>query len=85
MSIFARAFWTAALERAVKTAAQSAILILAAEQINVLAVNWVEVAGFAGGGFVLSILTSVGSNQLGSYVGPSLANEDVVVRHTPHA
>jgi hypothetical protein len=77
VSIWTRAFWQAALERAVKTAAQAAILILAAEQINVLVVNWVEVAGFAAGGFVLSALTSVASNHIGPTPGPSVATEHV--------
>lgn len=81
MSIFTRAFWTAAVERAVKTAAQSAILVLGADQVNVITVEWAEVAGFAGGGFALSVLTSLASNAAGGYRGPSLANEDVVVRH----
>lgn len=75
MSIFTRAFWAAATERAVKTAAQSAILTLAADQVNVLTADWVTVAGFAGGGFILSVLTSLASNGAGGIPGPSLANE----------
>lgn len=80
MSIFTRTFWTAAIERAFKTAAQSALLIFGADQINVLTVSWVEVGGFAAGGFVLSLLTSVASNQFGDGTGPSLANEYAVPR-----
>lgn len=77
MSIFTRAFWTAALERAIKTGGQSAILAIGADQFNVIAVNWAEIAGFAGGGVALSLLTSIASAQIG-HTGPSLANEVAV-------
>lgn len=80
MSVFTRAFWTAALERATKSAAQAAILVFGADQVNVLAVTWPEVGGFAAGGFVLSLLTSVASAGV-SGTGPSLANEIAVGRH----
>lgn len=56
----------AMVERASKTAAQSALLVLGADQVNVISVNWVDVAGFAAGGFVLSILTSVATSGFGS-------------------
>lgn len=81
MSIFTRAFWTAALERATKSAAQAAILVLGADQLNVLSVDWPDVGGFALGGFVLSLLTSVGSDAITRSDGPSLANEIAVGRH----
>ena len=54
------------LERAAKTAAQSALLLLGADQLNALSVDWGNVAGFALGGFVLSILTSIASKPLGA-------------------
>lgn len=81
MSIFTRRFLLAALERATKTAAQSAILVLGAEQVNVLSVTWPEVGGFALGGFALSLLTSIGSDVVTAEDGPSLANEVAVGRH----
>ena len=49
--MFTRVFWSAALERALKTAAQSAVLVIGADQVNVLAVSWSEVGGFALGAF----------------------------------
>lgn len=58
-------FWLSATERAVKTAAQSALLVLGAEQVDVLVVDWVEVVGFAVGGAVLSLLTSIASGGVG--------------------
>lgn len=81
MSVFTSRFWTAAVERAVKSAAQAAILVLGADQLNVLTVDWPEVAGFAAGGFVLSVLTSVASDAVTRSEGPSLANEIAVGKH----
>lgn len=81
MSIFTRTFWTAALERATKSAAQAAILVIGADQLNVLSVDWLELGGFALGGFVLSVLTSVGSDAVTRSDGPSLANEIAVGHH----
>lgn len=84
MSIFTREFTMAALERALKTMAQVAILAIVGTgamenaQTNVFAVDWLAVLGFALGGFVLSYLTSVSSNNLGSWGGPSLADEAVM-------
>lgn len=74
--MFTRAFWAAALERAIKTAAQSAVLVIGADQFDALAVSWPEVGGFALGGFVLSVLTSVGSDAVSSQHGPSLTNSE---------
>lgn len=75
MSVFTRPFWQAALERAIKTAAQSAILVFGADQVNALQADWETAGGFALGGFVLSILTSIASGAVTSDPGPSLANE----------
>lgn len=59
-----RDYYTDLVDRAVKTAAQSAILVLAAEQVNVVSVNWVEVGGFAAGGAALSVLTTLASRGI---------------------
>jgi hypothetical protein len=60
-----RRFVMETAERGVKTAAQSALLLLGADQINALSADWLNVAGFALGGFVISVLTSVASKPLG--------------------
>jgi len=57
--MFTRTFWLKATERAVKSAAQSALLVFGADQINALTANWADVGGFALGGAVLSYLTSL--------------------------
>lgn len=78
MSIFTIGFWKAATERAVKSAAQGAILTIGAGQLNVLALDWQNVAGFAGGAFVLSVLTSVASDAVTGGSGPSLTNAETI-------
>ena len=71
-----KAFLLAVLERATKTAAQSALLVLGADQIDAMHANWGDVGGFALGGFVLSVLTSIASSGLGGN-GPSVTTEHV--------
>ncbi len=69
--MFTRIFWTKAAERAVKTAAQSAILVFGADQVNALSASWADVGGFAAGGFVLSLLTSIATSGTGPSDDPS--------------
>lgn len=64
-SIWSGKFWRDAGERAVSTAAQSALLALGATQLNVLEADWVTVAGFAAGGAVLSLLKSLIAQNVG--------------------
>lgn len=59
MTIFTRTFWAAALDRAVRSAAQAALLGFGADQFNVMQANWPNLLGFAGGGFLLSLLNSL--------------------------
>ena len=72
-----RAFWQATAERAIATAAQSAILVIGADQVNaVTGVGWPEVGGFALGGAVLAILKAL---AFGAKDGnPSATNSEVV-------
>jgi hypothetical protein len=65
--MFTRAFWTRATERAAKSAAQAAVLVFGADQVNAFAADWADVGGFALGAAVLSYLTSV----ITAGVGPS--------------
>lgn len=78
MTIFNKAFALASLERALKTAAQSAILIIGADQFNALTFDWSNLAGFAAGGFALSVLTSIGTGAL-TDGNPSVGDAEVVV------
>lgn len=53
-------------ERAVKTAAQTAVTVLGADQLNVLHVDWETVLGLSGGAALLSVLTSLASLGVGT-------------------
>ena len=57
--MFTLAFWRATAERAISTAAQSALLILGADQINVVSVEWPVVVGFAAGGAALTVIKAL--------------------------
>ena len=52
-------FWKATAERAIATAAQSAVAALGTDLIGVLDIDAVAVLSLAGGGAVLSILKSI--------------------------
>lgn len=52
--------WTkAALIRAVKSTAQSAVALIGTTAINIVSLDWAQIAGVCATMFVLSILTSV--------------------------
>lgn len=80
MTIFSREFWRAASERAVKSAAQGAILAgVGAVGFDALDANWQTIGGATLGALILSLLTSIGSDALtGS--GPSLTNAETTAR-----
>lgn len=63
-------------ERAVKTAAQTALTVLGAEQLNVLHVDWETVAGLTGGAALLSVLTSLASLKFGDTGTASAVKRD---------
>ena len=67
-------FWISTAERAVKTAAQSALLTIGADQLIATEADWKLVAGMAAGGALLSVLTSFASVKVtGDIIGdPSL-------------
>lgn len=60
--MFTLLFWKAVSERGIKTAAQAVVLAITGDvAFNALTADWVTLLGFAAGGFVLSVLTSVAS------------------------
>lgn len=78
-SLYTAAFWRAASERAIKTAAQSALIGLGYTSLaaNAWTFDWAALGGFAVGGFVLSALTSIASG-IASGGSPSLTNAEVL-------
>ena len=71
--LFTKVFWKDATERAVKTAAQAALLSVgAAKGFNLFTLNWEVMVGFALGGALFSYLTSVASSQVGDDSSASL-------------
>lgn len=62
--MFTRLFWRDLLERSLSTAAQSALLVIGADQFNVLDANWQTLGGFAAGGFALAALKGIAAGRL---------------------
>jgi len=69
--MFTAEFWKRAAERAGKTAGQAFILAVGADQMNVLTGDWPTLLGFAAGGAVLSIATSLATAKIGPADDPS--------------
>lgn len=70
------AFWKAATERAVKTAAQAPLTawLVGDVAINALEIDWKTAGGLAAGGAIVSLLTSLASLGVNG-PGPSLGTE----------
>jgi hypothetical protein len=71
-------FWKAAAERAIKTFAQSLLAVIAVGQVGFGDINWAASLSVAGVATLASILSSVGSHNLGPFEGPSLADESLM-------
>ena len=57
--MFTLAFWAASFERAVKTAAQTLVLLIGTGAVGITELNWPELAGLTATAALLSVLTSV--------------------------
>ena len=77
-------FWRSVAERAIKTAAQAAVLATGAGIANILTLDWAVFAGAAGGGALLSILTSLGS-EASPFGNPGTASLTKSVEVAPDA
>jgi hypothetical protein len=79
-TIWSGAFWKAAIERAVKSAAQGVILSWGASDsgpANLFDFDWTTAGGFAAGAAALSILMSIVSIPAGGG-GPSFGNAETL-------
>lgn len=70
-------FWLATLERAIKTAAQTAVALIGTGAIGILDVDWRQVASVSALAAIVSVLTSLASDRIGN-PGPSLVGEGTV-------
>lgn len=74
--MFTRKFWQNALERAIKTAAQTAVaLLLVSTTTGVLDVDWQQTASVAALAAIVSVLTSVAGRDIGKPGDPSLVSD----------
>jgi hypothetical protein len=67
-------FWKSAVERSVKTWAQSLIALMTASSTNLLEVDWASALGVSFGAAFLSLLTSLGSAGVTKTDSPSLVD-----------
>lgn len=66
MSVFIeRAFWSSLAERAIKTAAQTAVALIGTDAVGILSLDWAQIGGVSATATVVSILTSIGSTATG--------------------
>ena len=73
--MFNKSFWKAAFERAIRTFAQTAAALVAVDvAVSVIDIDWPYVAGVSATAAVLSILTSIAADKVGS-PGPSFGQE----------
>lgn len=59
--MWTRVFWLNALERAVKTAAQSLVAVVGVAQAGLLSIDWRSTLSVVGAAALASICTSIGS------------------------
>lgn len=59
--MWTRVFWLNALERAVKTAAQSLVAVVGVAQAGLLSIDWRSTLSVVGAAVLASICTSIGS------------------------
>jgi len=79
--MFTLAFWKAATERAVKTAAQTLILLIGAGTVGIMALDWPALLGLAGTAALLSVLTSVASGATDGNPSATNAETTPAARH----
>lgn len=76
-------YWRAVAERAIKTAAQVAVLTIGGDVVDAFDLDWKNIVGLALGGALLSILTSLASISLGGDHGPSIGGAELLPPHLP--
>jgi hypothetical protein len=72
--MFTPIFWRRSVELAVRTAAQCALLAIGADTLDAFSVDWAQVGGFAVGGALLSLLTSMAGSLTGDPDRPTVVD-----------
>jgi Putative lactococcus lactis phage r1t holin len=73
--MFSKKFWADALERAIRTVAQSALaLLVGAGPVGIHVVNWQQVGSVAAPAGVISLLMSIVASGVGDKTSASLVN-----------
>lgn len=70
--MLSKPFWKDALERAVKTAAQTAVALIGTGAVGIIDVDWANIASVSGVAALVSLLTSVASGPIGEPDTPSV-------------
>jgi len=65
-TVYGSQFWIKTSERALKTFAQVAAALVGGDRLNWLTLDWWTILKLSAVGAVLSILTSIGSRNLGN-------------------
>ncbi len=77
--MFTTTFWKAAIERAVRTFAQTfAALLVADPLVGAVEFDWLDGAAVSGLAALASLLTSLGASVLTPSNGPSLSSAEVL-------
>ncbi len=72
--MFTSSFWLSAVERAVKSFAQSLVALLGVGGLGLLDAPWPTLLSTAGMASLLSVLTSIASERVGPDHDPSLVS-----------
>lgn len=70
-----REFWASSAERAVKTAAQTAIALIGTEAVGVFNLDWAQIGSVVATATILSLLTSIAGDTAGKN-GPSFVRAE---------
>lgn len=73
MDVLTKLFWLDCIERAVKTACQVALSALGLDTVDILRVDWVQLASLSAGAALISVLTSVASAPRVGTLSPASA------------
>ncbi len=71
--MWSKAFWLAALERAIRTLCQAAVAAIVAAGTGLVDTDWAGIGSVAGMAAIVSLLTSIGTDLATRGGGPGFA------------